>query len=249
VSETPSGTSADDGGRRIQLAGTFNLRDVGGYPAAGGRTTRWRTLLRSDSLHLIDSGGAVVLAGYGLRTVIDLRTQAEADYAPQAPVGSAARTVRISLIGGDLSGLAPRLDVIYRYLIEQRGHEIAAAIGHLCGAGSVPALVHCSAGKDRTGIVIGLVLAVLGVPDEVIAADYALSSSYLNPRQTAAIGQVQASSRLGDRLTTDLLASPPGLILGVLAWARAAGGTVDGYLAAHGISRAELDALRATLTQ
>src|SRR5271166_2653874 len=69
-------------GRRLELEGVFNFRDVGGYPAAGGRTTRWRTLLRSDALHRLDPAGSAVLAGLGLRTVLDLRTQAEAEIAP-----------------------------------------------------------------------------------------------------------------------------------------------------------------------
>jgi protein-tyrosine phosphatase len=248
VSQTPGDAGLAAGVRRIPVAGTFNLRDLGGYPAADGRTTRWRRLLRSDAVHLADARGTALLAGYGIRTVIDLRVQAEADLAP-SPSGLAPRTLRISVLGDDLHALPRQLDAIYRYTIEERGDAIGAAIRELCGAGSVPALVHCSAGKDRTGIVIGLVLASLGVPDEVIAADYALSASYLNPRTTAAIGQLQASSGLGDELTAELLASPPGLLLDVLAWARAAGGTVEGYLAAHGVSPVELAALREELTQ
>jgi protein-tyrosine phosphatase len=117
----------------------------------------------------------------------------------------------------------------------------------LCAADALPGLVHCSAGKDRTGIVSALVLAVLGVPDEVIAADYALSSRYLDPDSTAAIGQLQASTGLGDSLTRPLLISPPALILEVLSWVRAASGSVEGYLLGHGVRQAELDQLRAAL--
>jgi protein-tyrosine phosphatase len=235
----------DADGRHIPLSGTFNMRDVGGYPAADGRTTRWRTLLRSDTLHRVDAAGPV-LAGYGLRTVVDLRTDAEADFAPSPPCGPGTRTVRISLIGDDVRELPQRLQAIYQYLIEQRGDAIAAAIGELCAAGSVPALVHCSAGKDRTGIVIGLILAVLGVPDEVIAADYALSASRIDPQVLATLGHIPGATGRG--LSQELLASPPSLLIDVLAWARAAGGTVDGYLIAHGLSREDLDRLRGALT-
>ena len=117
----------------------------------------------------------------------------------------------------------------------------------LCAPGALPALVHCAAGQDRTGIVIALVLGVLGVPDEVIAADYALSSRYLDPDSTPAIGQLQASTGLGDSLTRPLLISPPALMLDVLSSVRAASGSVDGYLLDHGLSRAELDQLRSGL--
>ena len=70
---------------------------------------------------------------------------------------------------------------------------------------------------------VALVLAVLGVPDQVIAADYALSAIYLDPDRTPAIGQLQASTGLGDGLTRPLLTSPPALILDALAWVRAGG--------------------------
>jgi protein-tyrosine phosphatase len=244
--DAADGDAADR--RRIAVAGTYNLRDLGGYPASGGRSTRWRTLLRSDALHLAGPAGATVLAGYGLRTVIDLRTPAEADLAPSAATGFAPSTVQVSLLGEHLDQMPESLTAIYRYVITERGAAVGAAVQALCAAGSVPALVHCSAGKDRTGIVIGLVLAVLGVPDEVIAADYALSGRYLNPRTTAAIGQLQASSGLTE-LRAELLASPPELMLETLGWVRDGFGSAAGYLTAHGVRPAELDALRASLTE
>jgi protein-tyrosine phosphatase len=132
-------------------------------------------------------------------------------------------------------------------MIDECGGAIAAAVRVLCRAAALPALLHCSAGKDRTGIVTALVLAVAGVPDEYIAADYALSSVYLDPQRTAAIGHLQASTGLGDRLTASLLASPPALILEVLARVRSTAGSADRYLIGHGLSAAELATLRAAL--
>jgi protein-tyrosine phosphatase len=107
--------------------------------------------------------------------------------------------------------------------------------------------VHCSAGKDRTGIVVALVLAALGVPDEVIAADYALSARYLDPERTPAIRQLQDSTGLGDALRLRLLASPPELILSALDRARTMSGSAGGYLLDHGLSSAELARLRSAL--
>jgi len=240
-------TSADE--RHIPLLGTFNMRDVGGYPAAGGRTTRWRTLLRSDALHRADATGPV-LRGYGLRTVLDLRTDAEVEFAPSPPCGPGTRTVRISLIGPDIQEIPQRLESVYHYLIDRRGDAIATVIGELAAAGSVPALVHCSAGKDRTGVVIGLVLAVLGVPDEVIAADYSVSASRIDPSVLEALNHIPGSPTGNGSLTPDLLASPPSLLLDSLDRARAAGGgTVEGYLTGHGLPPASLNTLRAALTQ
>jgi protein-tyrosine phosphatase len=239
-----SGVHLDDPRRRIELPGVLNLRDVGGYPVTGGGMVRWRTLLRSDAPHGLAAAGVAALAGLGLKTVVDLRTQGEADLAP-SPV--AGRVTHLPLIE-DLQALpAPDLAAVYRYVIDERGTAIAAAIGELASGDAFPALVHCAAGKDRTGVVIALVLAVLGVPDQVIAADYALSASYLDPGQTPIIGQLRASTGLSDELTRALLVSPPELILGVLARVTAAAGSAEGYLRAHGLTGEALTILRSAL--
>ena len=238
-------TTAD--GRHIELAGVLNMRDLGNYPVAGGGCVRWRALLRSDALHQLDAGGLAVLADLDLRTVLDLRTEPETRAAPSMLDGLGARVTHVSILRGDLQSLPLDLEAIYRYMVGDCADAIAEAIRALCAADTFPAVVHCSAGKDRTGIVIALVLAVLGVPDEVIAADYALSSQYLDPDRTPAIGQLQASTGLGDSLTRPLLISPPELILDVLSWVRAAGGSVEGYLLDHGLTQAELDQLRSGL--
>jgi protein-tyrosine phosphatase len=234
-------------GRRIAVPGLFNLRDLGGYPAGGGEVP-WHRLYRSDALHQLDDRGVATLSQLGLRTVIDLRTHVEAEMAPSPLDQLDVRHTHVSLLGGDLEGLPLELDAVYAHIVHKCGDAIADAIRPLCAVGAFPALVHCSAGKDRTGIVVAMILNVLGVPDEFIAADYALSGSYLDPRQTAAIGQLRASTGLGDNLTEALILSPPRLIMDVLASARTAHGSVDGYLLAHGLSAADLTALRAALT-
>src|ERR1017187_103129 len=110
-------SSAPD--RLIPLPGTFNLRDLGGYPARGAGTVRWRTLFRSDALHRIDDSGRAVLTGLNLRTVIDLRTREEAEIAPSAlgdalpggraytrlltPVVSGPRARNLSAFSGPMS--------------------------------------------------------------------------------------------------------------------------------------------------
>jgi protein-tyrosine phosphatase len=239
-------------GRHIPLPGTLNFRDVGGYPTAAGGTIRWRRLLRSDALHRLDSDAAAMLGELGLRTVIDLRTHSETELAP-SPLDSFAergtRVTGLSLIGENLTALPSALDDIYQFIVDQRGPAIAAAVRVLAGPAALPALVHCAAGKDRTGIVVALVLAAVGVPDQFIAADYALSRIYLDPATTSAIGRVRDASGMGDRLTEDLMASPPELIAAVLDRVREQAGTVQGYLTRHGATAAELSALRAALVE
>lgn len=234
-------------GRRIDIAGVLNLRDVGGYPAAAGQI-RWGTLLRSDALHRLDAAGVAWLARTGVRTVIDLRTDAEAEHAPSALAGLAARREHVSLLHGDLDSLPVDLEAVYRYLITHCGAAIAAAVRALAAPGALPAVVHCSAGKDRTGIVVALVLDTVGVPDAVIAADYALTARYLDPTRPQAVVHLQASTGLGDRLTPSLLGSPPELILGVLRWVRASHGSAEQYLLANGVRPVELARLATALT-
>jgi protein-tyrosine phosphatase len=230
--------------RRIELTGVFNLRDVGGYPVDSGGWVRWRTLFRSDALHQLDPAGVAAVTGLGLRTVIDLRTQPEVDLGP-SPVSG--RVTHISLLPGDLQSPPLDLEALYRYFVDECGEQIAAAVAELCGDDAMPALVHCTAGKDRTGVVVALVLAVLGVPDEIIAADYALSAAYLDPARTPVIGQLRAGTGLADELISALLSSPPQLILGVLDTIRERAGSVDGYLRGHGLTDAALGRLQAAL--
>jgi protein-tyrosine phosphatase len=237
-------------GRHLRVDGTENLRDVGGYPTQAGGSVAWRTLFRSDSLHNIDSQGVAGLAGLGLRTIVDLRADIEVEQRPSVLPGLSARIVRAPVVR-DPTVLPPMADLgaEYRYMISECGDSIGAAVRELCMPGAFPALVHCAAGQDRTGIVIALVLALLGVPDELIGADYSLSSVYLEPDSTAVIG-TPAATDLRDSVTPDLLSSRTEPILNVLAWARAAGGgSVCGYLTAHGVGAPEQAALRSALVR
>jgi protein-tyrosine phosphatase len=239
--------------RRLRLPGTMNLRDVGGYPAAGrggagAGTVRWRTLLRSDALHRLDDSGRAALAGLGLRTVVDLRTGSEVSAAPSAVDGTGARTFHVPLFDAEAIGrLPPELAAIYRHMIDDCGAAIAGAIGRLCGDGALPGLVHCTAGKDRTGLVVALVLEVIGVPDEIIAADYAMSEAYLDTRPGSAISRIRAISGVGRWLDLGALGASPQVIHDALARIRARSGTVADYLIGNGLTERDLGNLRAAL--
>jgi protein-tyrosine phosphatase len=237
------------GGRHVPVPGTWNLRDVGGYPTLTGGSLRWRTLFRSDGLHRLDADGAARLASLGLHTIVDLRADIELERWPSATVGLTAQVKHIPIVRdptvlpADLDGL----DDEYQYMINECGDAIGGVVRELSTPGALPALVHCAGGRDRTGIVVALVLAVLGVPDELIGVDYSLSDAYLDPDTAAAIGGYQATG-LAQKVTIEMLTSQSGLILGVLARARSLGaGTVDGYLSAHGVSADDLGALRSAL--
>jgi protein-tyrosine phosphatase len=237
-------------GRHLPVQGTLNFRDAGGYPTGDGGVVAWRRLLRSDALHRVDAAGFDQLTDLGLQTVLDLRVPQEIQLAP-SPVDRLAETgtrvFHLSLVGADFSEIPPDLEGVYGFMVDRRGQAIASAIKALAAPGALPALVHCTAGKDRTGIVVAFTLSAIGVSDEIVAADYALSSLYLDPQLTPAIGRISADTGLDEQVTQALMASPPGLILQVLDRAREQAGSVEGYLGRHGVTPAELAALKKVL--
>jgi protein-tyrosine phosphatase len=241
-------SDAGEHDRRIRLAGTTNLRDLGGYPAADGGTVRWRTLLRSDALHRLDAAGRAALAGLGLRTVIDLRTDEEVRATPSALDGTGAQNCHVPLFDAAAIGhLPPELAAVYRYMIDDCGAAIAEAIGRLCAPAALPGLVHCTAGKDRTGLVVALLLEVIGVPDEVIAADYAMSGTHPDPGAASAISRIRAASGVGRWIDLGALGASPEIIRDALARVRARSGSVSGYLLGNGLTPADLSNLRTAL--
>jgi protein-tyrosine phosphatase len=232
--------------RHLPLAGTYNLRDVGGYPTAGGGTTRWRTLLRADALHRLDDDGWGAL---GVRTVVDLREDAEHDLAPHVVGGRPVVVHRMPVL--DRLGSLPKgwtLADLYLHVVDERGPRLAAAVGALAEPGALPAVVHCTAGKDRTGIVIALVLSAVGVDDASIAEDYALTARYL-------VGDYVAEARArmdrqGGRSSSSAhFSCEPELILAVLARVRDAAGDAGTYLLGHGLPEGHLASLREALVE
>lgn len=183
MTEAHADTLADPP-RRLPLAGCFNFRDLGGYPTSSGGRIRWRTLFRADGLTRLDEADFEMLADIGLSTVIDLRTVGEIDergrfsdahfeveyhHLPLTdvlpPDSEMARYTEPSFVTSR-----------YRQLFTEGSESIAKALAVLAQPGTLPAVFHCSAGKDRTGILAALVLGFLGVPREVIVEDYALSA-------------------------------------------------------------------------
>ncbi|WP_344671242.1 tyrosine-protein phosphatase [Catenulispora yoronensis] len=235
--------------RRIPLPGTFNVRDVGGYPATGG-TVRARILLRGDALHRLDDEARALLADLTLRTVVDLREDFEARLSPDALDGTGIAVLRMPVfrVTGDSFGKAPEeLQSVYDHMVDECGPALAAAVAQVATAEAQPILVHCSAGKDRTGVVVAMVLSLLGVADDIIAEDYHLTSAFLAEEFTHAVEQLKAATGLGQRLNGQALACPPELILGALQRMRNSHGSIEGYLLAHGLTDAHITGLRTTL--
>jgi protein-tyrosine phosphatase len=168
------------GGRRINLRGCFDFRDVGGYRAADGLCTRWRSLYRSDGLHRLIGADRKEVGGLRLSSVIDLRTTAEV--ATQGPVRVGANVYPLPL-SDVLPGHAGHPSAAEPALIAESYYETAVAgvetvreiFAILTDPSSYPAVVCCPSGVDRTGIVTALLLGVAGVPDYLIISDFAAS--------------------------------------------------------------------------
>ena len=178
------GSALDDPARKLPLSGCVNFRDLGGYPTHDGRRVRWRRLFRADGLTRLHTDDLALLGDLGLTTVIDLRTVGELEGRGQFPHD----TVPVDYHHLPLTDVLPPPEDLHRYdepefvtarylqMFDEGSSSIARAVRVLASPDALPAVFHCSAGKDRTGVVAAVVLGFLGVPREVIVDDYALSA-------------------------------------------------------------------------
>ncbi|MFE1594888.1 tyrosine-protein phosphatase [Nocardia sp. NPDC058705] len=174
--------------RKLPLRGAVNARDLGGLRTLDGRQVRRLRVLRSDLLTGLDAGDVSFLLGEcGLRTIVDLRAPGETVTDGTGSVVEAVATYRNLHVYGasrvrlDLTEVAPDGSMFDRYCeyLEHSSENIAAVLRLLATPGQMPALIHCAAGKDRTGVVIALLLAVAGVRADDIIADYAATTPNL----------------------------------------------------------------------
>jgi protein tyrosine/serine phosphatase len=255
------------------LEGVVNVRDVGGLPTADGRRIRPGVLIRSANLSFVTEADVARLVNeLQVRRVLDLRTDVEVRNSEPGllygrdgvtfhhlslyPDGkSEAEAEREAAESPDPvapwageqypEGRDPQVVSYLRYL-ERRPDSIVAALRAIAEPDGAT-VVHCAAGKDRTGMVIALALSVAGVPREVIAADYAVTQS-----QIAAIIEQLASNQLYELNPDELDKVPPAeadTMLGVLDAIDADHGGVLAWLAEHGWTDQDTERLRATLLE
>lgn len=161
--------------RHLRLAGTRNLRDVGGYPAGPGRQTRWRTLLRTDALDQLPGASQAALHDLGVRQVIDVRWGHEVDLRPSVFRGSGRIRYRNLPLMPD-QAVPQGTAATYRHMFDARSGALASIAAALVEPDGLPAVIGCAAGVDRTGVSVALLLSAVGVPPDVVAGDYALSA-------------------------------------------------------------------------
>jgi len=205
---------SDSPARHLNLEGASNFRDLGGYRTRDGRLVRWRQIFRSNHLGHLTAADTDIVRAVGLRSAFDLRGIEEGMAAacglqeitvhplPIEPTVVAA--LRAQLAAGSLSSADAReiMRESYRSYVRLNTHSFRALFAHLL-QDRAPLVIHCTAGKDRTGFACALVLHALGVPDDVIAEDYLLTNRFyrLDPAFGTdlpgdvrdAIGSVEAS--------------------------------------------------------
>lgn len=237
--------------RALSFSAMFNFRDVGGYAGLDGRMVRWQRLYRSDSLHRVHQTDREAFAELGIRTVIDLRRPREVSRDGRVPHYDGLDYRHIhpehrewdEVPYDERLGLARYLADRYLDLAETGASGIADAIGIIADEQAAPVVVHCVAGKDRTGVVCALTLSLLGVSDQDIAEDYALSTAS-SQRFTAWLRSERPRSASAPAA---YLASPAEAMLLFLTDLRQRHGSVEGYAAEAGFSTEQLAALRAHL--
>lgn len=231
--------------RLLPLTGAFNARDVGGYDTPTGPIA-WGRLFRTAGLDLLDDADRAVLAERGVRTVLDLRRDDERLERPSALDGLDVALLHVSVTSGAPADFTemPDLATVYGDMVATSGPALAAAVSVLAEPGALPAIVHCTAGKDRTGVVVALVLSLAGVDDDVVVADYAVSAGLLG--EAFAERLTGADPQLVESLAP-LLGSPPELIRTVLSNIRATYGDVEAFLVQHGMAPDVPDRLRRAL--
>ena len=219
----------------------FNFRDLGGYRTVDGRTVASGRLYRADDLGRLSGDDLARFTALGIRSVVDLRRPTEIAEYGRVPQLVGVDYHHLHLLHPkwercgevDLAERTAWLVARYREMSLDGGRAIGDALRLIARASNAPLVFHCMAGKDRTGIVAALVLSLLGVDDETIGADYALSEVS------------DAAYRLSRALEpAPYVVVPAGVMLDFLAALRDVHGSIEGYVKSTGVTSDDVTAMR-----
>jgi len=242
--------------RTITFEGCLNFRDLGGYATRDGHVVRWRRLFRSDSLHRMSSADVSrLLDELGVVTVVDLRTSIERDRGGPVPAESSAstRSVHLPMIDELFADPAarPRPDARltdmgegYAAMLGQAGEQVATVLRLLAEPDVYPAVFFCAAGKDRTGVLAAIVLAALGVDDDDIVADYALTDSVARAILDRASRELPLYEDLWGSLPPEARGAPARVMRSMLSAIEREHGSILGFLEAVGVGPEVVQSLR-----
>ncbi len=239
--------------RRIPVHGTYNFRDVGGYSASGG-TIRSGKLFRSDGIHALGDAGKDELRELGVGVVIDLRDDFEVEAMPDDLTGLDVEVLRLPVFEGsgtsqDSVGIT--LEALYERIVTLHSDVVVAALRELAHSGDKAVLIHCTAGKDRTGIVVALALLAVGVDHETVIADYAESEANLRGAWLDGMLELIKSHEveITPSLRVLLGGSPPDALRSAIDLIEKKHGSVRQYLLDAGLSELDLASLRSVLVE
>jgi protein-tyrosine phosphatase len=241
--------------RHVELEAVHNFRDLGGYPARDGLITRWHQLYRSDGLHRLSAADIDRVRELGLRTVIDLRSEGEIEKWGTFPRGAIQVTYAHHPIIDQLWNVdhddtrSDHDSLIWAYdeMLAVGAPRFAQAIELLAQPNALPAVFHCAAGKDRTGLLAAMVLESLGVPRSVVLADYELTVHGMQ-RMLAwhQLNNPQAAGGLAD-VPSWYMAALPDALGQVLERLATQHGSVLDYVLSIGVGAPVIEALATNL--
>jgi protein-tyrosine phosphatase len=237
--------------RALAWDALLNVRDLGGLPTAGGGETRFGAVVRSDNLAGLTASGRDALLAFGVRTVVDLRLPFELKTEPDpfaAPDGHAIAYRNISFIDPASDRPSDRMTLAddYTGMLRRFRRQVSAVMSTIAKADDGAVLVHCAAGKDRTGLVCALLLALAGVPAAAIAEDYALTAEALRQREEWWVAQAP-DDRSEREAAVEWGRARPEVMLEVLARIDATYGSAEAYLRWTRVPDEDLRRLRARL--
>ena len=232
--------------RTLRLSGSYNFRDIGGYRAAGGRTVRWGRVFRSDALHRLTEADLSQLRPFGVRTLLDLRSSREIADAGSGLIHAEPELQVVHIPFGRIGEEADptwqtlTLTELYHGIVTEARGSLAEVMSTLAEA-DLPAVVHCAAGKDRTGVSIAVLLRLLDVDDPTIIGDYLLTqANFVIFRDQLA---PEALAHLGN-IPDELLRVDADVLVATLALIDAEFGSAEAYLLGAGVRAATIDRLR-----
>ncbi|MGN8552456.1 UNVERIFIED_CONTAM: tyrosine-protein phosphatase [Microbacterium sp. SLM126] len=231
-----------------EVPGAVNLRDVGGLPA-GASVTRHGVLFRSGNLAQLEPQGTAALGELGVRRIIDLRADDEVARSPSRIDGLEVTTQRVPLFLGSVESFFAddlSLDEMYRRLVEDSSSLVVEVVRGILA--DQPVLVHCTVGKDRTGVTVALTLAAAGVETDAVVGDYARTEALLPERRNRRIVEFLRRMHPEAVHLEDLATrSPAPVMRALLSDVEERYGSPADYLRAHGLTDEELVELRRVL--
>ncbi len=250
--------------RRLPLEGAPNFRDFGGYGAAGGAVIRRGVLYRSGALGRLTETDIDTLNGLGAWTIVDLRHEGERIAAPTPARLSLAAVHSLPMGSGNGAAPVPRpalltvpdatasqaveaIKASYRRFVHEHRDRFTGLFDVLLDAPSGPAVIHCTAGKDRTGISVALVLLALGVDRDAVIEDYCATRDYLDMewRNRMLAAMVGDPGQVNRRVADVMFDAHPDYIGASLAEMDERHGSPDAYLRdLLGLDAGQLERLR-----